>query len=228
MKQTMVRELVHGYREIFLPSDNTLDRLVMREILAGQAYPKIASSADLIWDIGANIGAATLYFAKTYPNAKIVCFEPSQDIVWDCLKENTNRIRSRVTLCPFGLAARSEERSMNEWRDSTVTRSCKHQRGELVVELPACKFVTPPTPQNVTIVKIDTEGCEVEILDALPEKNRIPMFYIEYHSESDRREIDEILPEHDVVRAESKRKHRGTVCYLHRSIETTEDRFEIT
>jgi FkbM family methyltransferase len=223
----MIRKLLRGYDEIFFPTDNLLDMEVAREILVGRAYPKVAGEAAVIWDVGANIGAAAMYFAKTYPNALIHCFEPSTDMVWECLQENTSNVRKRCQLYQYGLASRTEERSMNEWPLSTVTRSCKHQPN-LAEELPACQFRTPEDVSEVTIMKIDTEGCEVEILEAMDGRHRVPVFYLEYHSEADRRKIDALLPNHALVRAESKRKHRGNLCYLHQSIETVEDKFEIT
>jgi len=225
----MVRKKVRPYGEIFLPSDNLVDQSVASEILEGTTYPKVAGQADLIWDVGANVGMAALYFARTYPNAEIHCFEPSQDLVWECLKENTCRIQSRTSLHPYGLANTEEERPMNEWKGATVTRSCRHQLSELVEETLACRFKVPSTPDGVTIMKIDTEGCEVEILETLGgSRHRVPLYYIEYHSESDRRKIDELLPDHSVVRSSAALKHRGNVCYLHDSITTSEDKWEIT
>ena len=228
----MTRKLVRGYGEIFLPSDNILDQSVAKEILTGKCYPLIAAANDisLIWDIGANIGAAALYFAKNYPSATIHCWEPSQDIVWECLLENTSRISRRTVLSQCGLAADNEQRSMNEWNMSTVTRSCRPQDSDVeIVELPSWNFQPPPRiPEEIGIVKIDTEGCEVEILLALSDRAIVPIYYIEYHSESDRRAIDNLLPEHHLVRCSAERKHRGNLTYVHKGIKTREDRFEIT
>ena len=225
----MIRQLVRGFGEFYFPTDNELDLAVCEEVLRGKTYPKIAGNAELIWDVGANIGAAALYFARTYPNAEIHCFEPSGGDVWECLQENTSRIRSRTALHNYGLAGRAEERPLQQWAYATVTRSCHNLCGsETVVDAPSGRFQEPPDPRGVTIMKIDTEGCEIEILEALGDnRERIPVYYLEYHSESDRRKMDEMLPEHDLVRSSSDRKHRGNVCYLHRSIATVEDKMEI-
>lgn len=231
MEAQMTRKLLRGYGEIFLPSDNILDQSVTKEILTGKAYPLIAGPNDVfeIWDIGANIGAATLYFAKSYPQAHITCWEPSQDIVWECLEENANRIQERTTLYPYGLAGSRSVQIMNEWGTSTVTRSCKRQIADVeITSLPAWNFEMPPQlPDGIGIVKIDTEGCEVEILTAMSDRNRVPIYYIEYHSENDRRAIDQLLPEHHLARCSAERKHRGNLTYVHKDINTVEDKFEI-
>lgn len=223
MPARMVRKTLRGYGEIFLPSDNALDRSVAREILLGEAYPKVSTSAEIILDIGANMGAAALWFAKLYPDAQLHCFEPSQDIVWECLQENTNRIRSRCQLYNFGLGRVEGDRVMRQTQDSSVTRTCKTPQGEYE-ELPACQFKMPPPLKGVTIAKIDTEGCEVDILEAFGhDRHSIPVYYIEYHSEADRREIDELLPAHHLVRGTVTARHRGTLVYLHSKVASTED-----
>ena len=116
---------------------------------------------------------------------------------------------------------------MNELDGASVSRSCCHQK--LVTrELPICFFERPPDSKDVTIIKIDTEGCEVEILEEIKDREEVPVYYIGYHSDLDRRYIDQLLPEHQLVRANVESKHRGNMCYLHKSISTTEDDYEIT
>ncbi len=226
--QMMTRKKVFGYGEFFLCSENIIDQTATKEILDGNVYPMVVSQASIIWDIGANIGAAARWFRKCYPAAEIHCFEPSRDIVWECLQENTGAIRG-CTLHNYGLAAIREKRSMNEWGGATVTRSCRHQKVVTSQEFPACFFQVPPAEhRKVSIVKIDTEGCEVEILEAMKYKHKIPVFYLEYHSDADRRRIDQLLPEHHLMRASADGKHRGNLCYLRRDISTTEDQSEIT
>lgn len=236
MKPRVRRKRVKDYGEIFLPcydpdkDVNIIDQSVAMEILKGETYPKIAREQDvkMIWDVGANIGVTALYFSKLYPEARIVCFEPSMDIVLECLLLNTEQIGDRCQLHSYGLANCNEIRSMNEWGQSTTTRSCKSQDDELVVDLPSCEFRLSDNPVGVTIIKIDTEGCEVEILESLVHRSNVPIYYVEYHSEKDRREIDSLLPDYHLVRCQSDTKHRGNLCYVHQDIKTNEDKYEIT
>lgn len=75
-----------------------------------------------------------------------------------------------------------------------------------------------------TMIKIDTEGCEVEILRNLePYFQDFSLVYIEYHSEADRREIDSILAStHSLLFSSALQVHRGNVTYIaNNAIKTT-------
>jgi hypothetical protein len=68
----------------------------------------------------------------------------------------------------------------------------------------------------ISILKLDTEGCEVPILTAL--QNYLPqteVIYLEYHSEFDRRRIDSMLDRtHVLFHAAVFEPHRGTIGYI--------------
>jgi hypothetical protein len=74
--------------------------------------------------------------------------------------------------------------------------------------------------QEPQIVKIDTGGMEVDILNGIfsrewPKDLQVFVFYIEFYSENDRKKIDEILSEtHSLVFANIQFPHRGTLCYM--------------
>jgi FkbM family methyltransferase len=213
--------------ELTMPSDNRIDQDATLSVLRGDSYPLITEDASLIWDVGANVGAAALYFAQNYPNAKIECFEPSWDVVWTCLDRNT-RPYDNIRLHRYGLAGVEEMREMTEWTGSTVTRSCRKQQHKYLTEVDEMEFRIPGDASDVTIMKIDTEGCEVEILEALGESRaKVPIYYIEYHSESDRRKIDALLESHVLVRSHGTYKHRGDLTYLRSDVLTKEDGMEI-
>jgi hypothetical protein len=74
------------------------------------------------------------------------------------------------------------------------------------------------------MLKIDTEGCEVEILKNLsPYIKDFSLIYMEYHSEPDRREIDALLaPTHSLLFSNALQLHRGNVTYIaNNAIKTT-------
>jgi FkbM family methyltransferase len=67
---------VAAFREIFGTNEYNLRRLARwHEILALYAHVE----RPLILDLGANIGLATLYFAKNWPKAYIVAVEPDEE-----------------------------------------------------------------------------------------------------------------------------------------------------
>ena len=52
---------------------------IAHDIFAGTTYPIVHFVSDVktVLDIGANIGAASVYFAMHYPDAMIYAFEPA-------------------------------------------------------------------------------------------------------------------------------------------------------
>src|ERR1700739_2755043 len=65
----------------------TIDYL-FEEIFIGNEYFFESNRPDpVIIDCGANIGFATLYFKKSYPASKIICFE-ANPYAFEVLKEN--------------------------------------------------------------------------------------------------------------------------------------------
>jgi len=74
--------------------------------------------------------------------------------------------------------------------------------------------------QHISILKIDTEGCEVPILtELLPAVPSIDFMYCEYHSEADRRTIDDLVKERFILGgAKADKPHQGMSIYWSRSL----------
>jgi hypothetical protein len=68
-----------------------------------------------------------------------------------------------------------------------------------------------------TLLKMDTEGCELEILRSITSRlNDLAIIFLEFHSESQRREIDRILEAtHTLFSGKITDPHRGTLGYIH-------------
>jgi hypothetical protein len=79
------------------------------------------------------------------------------------------------------------------------------------------------------IFKIDTEGCEVPILNSLKDfLPQIKVIFIEYHSEDDRRWIDSMLAAtHYLFSGKALGPHRGEFCFLRRDLAAEFDNMEI-
>jgi hypothetical protein len=69
--------------------------------------------------------------------------------------------------------------------------------------------------RNISIIKIDVEGMELEILSNLaPLLRQVDIFYVEYHSEQLRRNVEALLgPGYSLFAAEAGEADRGTVCF---------------
>ena len=80
---------------------------------------------------------------------------------------------------------------------------------------------------RISILKIDTEGCEIPILSDLHDwLDRIDAIYVEYHCEDDRRAIDQMLAEHFyLIHAIVGRANLGTLIYIAQTLADQDRRF---
>ena len=148
-------------------------------------------------DIGANVGLFTLYIRLLRAGTTIHCFEPVPDTVV-LLKANLNDM-SGIHVHPYGLSNITGRTAMHLHPYNTGENSLKStstQSGQLIeIEVQDAEAAFRRIQLiDIDILKIDTEGCEVEILESLHFRlQRIGIILLEYHSEADRRKIDRLL-----------------------------------
>lgn len=197
-------------------------RLHVRSILEGRDYPVLALGGyqvETVVDIGANVGAFTVYMAAQFTDARYFCFEPSPGAV-SFLKENVKQFPN-AQVFPIGLF--SDDTSMplyegaSQSLQNSLFNSAETSGTSQTVELRhAGRMLTELKLDKISILKVDTEGAEIPVLSTLTDRlERIDQIYLEYHSESDRREIESLLaPTHVLAAATAKYVHRGTNHYV--------------
>src|SRR4051794_6387993 len=106
--------------------DTQLGNIVTREVFSGKSYPLMPLTGEVrtIVDIGANIGAATLYFALHYPQARIFSFEPAPNC-YALLAQNIRGLSS-IRSFPFGLSDRAQSVPLFLGQHDEVTNSIGH------------------------------------------------------------------------------------------------------
>jgi FkbM family methyltransferase len=151
----------------------------------GDEIARLAESlADpLILDCGANIGAASVWFAETFPRARVLAIEPEAGN-FEILRRNSSS-RPRITPILAAVTGRPGEVGLvdpgiGEWgyRTAVVPPGEGHRRvrartvGELVETHGGSPFV----------LKLDVEGAEAGIFEAADEAlDRFPVIVIELH-----------------------------------------------
>jgi FkbM family methyltransferase len=213
-----------GQRVIFTYPDAGNMAALLQRIFSSTEYPILALPGympNVIFDIGANVGATAIYFSMVYPKAQIKCYEPSPQN-FEFLTRNTDSFALIEKFC-FGLAEAEGQAQLFFGNSQAMQNSV------------FCSIETTTTSETVhlrsasmelrfleagTILKLDTEGCELAVLEAI--KTKLPlvdMIYVEYHSEEDRRAI-ELLVATDFVLATSHASfpHRGTNHYVARHL----------
>ena len=212
-----------GGNHAFKLFDNDVCRAVINNIFVGKSYPKVEFVADVgtIVDVGANIGAASIYFAVLYPNARVHAFEPAPGN-FALLAENTAPFEN-ITAHEVGLFDADKEAPLFEGEYDPSTNSIgdsglNTQRSRMVQLKDAKPFLHGLHVDDIDILKLDTEGCEMPILRSLAEMiPAIKVIYVEYHDDEDRRVIDDLLSrDHILSSADAIEPHRGELCYVAR------------
>ena len=169
------------------------------------------------------MGCASLLFAGTYPDATVVALEPATE-AYAYLKRNAAQFPQ---IRPFNVGAFDQDCTavMYLGREASVTNSVRPnvfmgERQEQVTLRRLSTFLPEHGIQHVSLLKIDTEGAEVAILrDVSRMLDQFDSFMIEYHSEEDRFEIDQLLHKDFILFASSAElPHRGTLTYVSRRL----------
>ena len=177
-----------------------------KKMLLGYTYPLVENfNPKLILDVGANLGATSMFFAINYPKARIFSFEPTEmNFRW--LQKNTEGFKN-ITRIKKGAyfkdtAAKIFLDSESGGRNSIYKDWTKSDRFELVELINLGKFLESKNlEKKVDILKIDTEGCEIDILSSINNHlKNVQIIYLEYHGKSDEERILELLSESHVVK----------------------------
>jgi len=224
----LLRVNLRGKEHDFRFPDNQYMRNVVVGIIQGREYPLVnlpGYTPSTILDIGANVGATALYFHNAYPTAAIWCYEPCRENFW-CLEANTKDFAPSIQVFPYGLLDRDCELPMYHGTSQSGQNSLVHTietapiAAETVRLVHAGREAAARKWQHVSIVKIDTEGCEApivaELLAVVPE---IDFLYCEYHAEESRRIVDSLTAERFVLgSSRSDKPHQGMCVYWSRAL----------
>jgi FkbM family methyltransferase len=192
-----------------------------KETFQGRIYPPVpfVKTPSRVLDIGANIGASAVTFSLRYPGARIVAVEPGRQ-AFALLRCNTAG-RANIECHNVGLFDTTMKRPLFVGAADSLTNSIlpnrfAGERREEIQLVAAEAFAAETGMTRPDIIKIDTEGCELAILSAMSESVRdAKVVYLEYHSEEDRIEIDEMLrPTHILYAGSVSFPHRGEFVYV--------------
>jgi FkbM family methyltransferase len=206
---------------VFPDGGNMMEHL--REIMSGRTYPIAILPAryrvEVIVDAGANVGASALWFLNTAPEARVVCFEPTAQN-HRCLAANLASF-PRAEAYHWGLFSRERTAELFLGRNQCMQNSLVASvevggDSETIALRRASAEFDRLGLGRISILKIDTEGCEVPILEDLGERlTAVDQIYVEYHSEEDRRAIDAILADRfSLAFSCALHVHRGVALYL--------------
>ena len=162
--------------------------LGLLDIINGKTYPVVNNlKPEVIIDVGANIGAASFFFAKKYPKSQIFSFEPTT-INFLLLQKNIKHF-SNVKIFKKGIYGENKKQKIyintrNPGTNSIYEKWRKFDDYEYANFINLKSFLKENNIKHIDILKIDTEGCEINILKSIKSLfKKISVIYLEYHSE---------------------------------------------
>jgi FkbM family methyltransferase len=146
--------------------------------------------APLIIDAGAHVGAATHYFKRRYPTARVLAIE-ANPITFALLEENIahNQLRDvhaiQAALAPhpgeIAFYASATDEEPGAWGDSAIRQPWHEEAGTAIVRVPAVTLSSLLT-EPVDLLKLDIEGLETVVLEeAAPRLALVQRVVLEYH-----------------------------------------------
>ncbi len=185
---------IPGFGEIYLRSGES-DVATVRQIFADcQFNVKTRSVADrvmhryeaiiksgalpVIVDAGANIGAASIWFAKKYPKAYVIAIEPDLDN-FRVLSENA-KLERRLIPIRAAIGSTRGFVSVNPSEFGWATQTVRSDSGTPIITMPdAFKTVENGVP---FIAKVDIEGFECDLFSCNTDwLGGLEVVYIEPH-----------------------------------------------
>lgn len=140
------------------------------EIFANRCYSRLAPARvnGPVVDIGANIGAFTLEAAAKYPDAPIHAYEPDP-VSRAVLQRNVsaNGLDRRVTIWPEAVTA--ADGTLEFHQSGASLESGVHASSAAAIRVSAVSLSTVVLRLDgaAGLIKIDAEGAEVDMLEAL-------------------------------------------------------------
>ena len=119
-------------------------------VLDGEYAIDFGFTPKTVLDIGANVGAFAVWARKQWPEAQVTCYEPDP--------RNVANLRENAAFAEINHAA------VSPWETCRIVdgvNNCGEAQIEQGGPIPCVKAASLP---HADVVKIDTEGCEVEIL----------------------------------------------------------------
>lgn len=199
--------------QLHIPSGG-MYRQCAAEIITGECYPfPMHENPKVVVDIGAHVGEWTYCVATFWPGASIHAFEPYTPS-YELMERNCGRLQNVVmyqsAVAAKGGKAQLHLSSMSAMCHSLMVRDTA-SGGTVEVDVVPAEYIAKLAPD---ILKVDCEGMEFEILEALPVRD-IHRIYFEFHYENDRRRICEFLDKtHSLWRAQINSPCRGEMMYV--------------
>lgn len=153
--------LGYGQRRHDWAIEDRNDISVLEEVFLNEEYALNISPPETLVDLGANFGAASVYFALKWPDARIVAVEPNP-AMFERLKRNTAGYPN-ITCFPYaaGIADGTAAFSVGDSHvGSSFVKRGDGQRSIDVAVRSLSSIMAEAGIEHVNVLKFDIEGAE--------------------------------------------------------------------
>ena len=171
----------------------TPDMSVISEVFLIGAYAsaeKLIAAAQgpcCVVDLGANIGAFSLRCASARPDVIVHCYEPGPQNarVLQANIELNPALHDRVQLFEEAAAGQTGTAYWHFDADNPGGSAMSYSSQDVPVQTRRLGDITARCPHPIALIKIDIEGSEYELLDAVTRETweRIPAVMVELHDD---------------------------------------------
>ena len=199
----MQKKAIINGKSIQLTLRSDADESVFNEVLIDRDYrilDEAIQKAKTIIDVGAHIGAFSIYAATINPNAQITAYEPELSN-FKALKENL-KLNHTANITPKNLAVAGKQgqRTFYISEDShnhSLTQDLPNQASETSIQTTTLTQIIQKHG-HIDLLKIDCEGAEFEIFAEAGSTHealvQIALIHLEYHEyEHQVQELEKIL-----------------------------------
>ncbi len=160
---------------------------IWRDVVVGREYEMgDLGPAPVIVDAGAHIGVASAWFARRYPGALVLAFEPNPAtfalLAANIRQNGLRRVAAfNAAVAPVAGATPLWTLPGDSWGDATVRHSWHD--GQPVRRLDAAAVTLSSLLVGpVDLLKLDVEGVEAAVLaEAAPRLDRVRRLVLEFH-----------------------------------------------
>lgn len=166
-----------------------------------------------VLDVGANVGAFSIWACHRWPGATVSAYEPNPKADHD-LRRNLTANGGGVQAHLCAVRAEAGRAKLYSGRHNLGEASLS-RGGDQTDEYVDVDCIAAASLDDCDVLKIDTEGCELEILTHYT--GRPSLVLLEFHSRDDRVRIDRLMcwaRGYGLLRADVHHLDRGTLAYV--------------
>lgn len=174
------------FEQVFLDNDYNIRRFSRWDDICSTYLAMAGEAIPLILDLGANVGLASLYFAKNWPKAHIISVEPNDDN-YQAMRRNIEGF-ANIQLVKAAVASGDGTATIvnpeaQSWAYQTALAPSGLANGIPALSVPSLIAMAPASVRyRPFIAKIDIEGFESNLFsENTAWVDQFPVIIIELH-----------------------------------------------